>query len=43
MFDSVLKAQVEKEEVDAEQLIVALEEFHNFDEILNTPSSSIRF
>ena len=37
MFDSVLKAQVEKEEIDAEQLIVALEEFHNFDEILNTP------
>lgn len=37
MFDSVLKAQVEKEEVDAEQIVVALEELHNFDEFFNTP------
>ena len=36
MFNSVLRKQIEAEYEDAEQLIVALEEFHNFDEIENT-------
>ena len=36
MFNSVLRKQMEAEYEDAEQLIVALEEFHNFDEIENT-------
>ena len=36
MFNSVLREQMKTEYEDAEQLIVALEEFHNFDEIENT-------
>lgn len=36
MFNSVLRSQMEAEYDEAEQLIIALEEFHNFDEVENT-------